>query len=391
MKYSRLPIILFSLVLIVGCSKPDPNAIPEELSAKKEMLRLKQKEQRELTKLIGDIETASAKQDPDAEVPAKLVATTSVSKGDLKHFVDIQGKVIAKGFASASSEIGGRLLSVIGEEGQYIKRGTLIATVDVQSINKQMDEINTALSLDKDAYERQERLWSQKIGSELQYLQAKNQVERLEQSLKTLEFQLTKANVYAPISGNIDMVMKDPGEIAAPGEPIIRILNTQNLKAEIDVPENYLPSIRRGNKVDISVPAVNEDFKGAVTLIGNSVDPSSRTFKVEVSMPGKSSLVKPNLLVTMKLNDETMEDVVIIPVDLVQQEVTGKDFVYIVGEQEGEPVAEKIYIETGLSYQGQIAVLSGLDGSESLITKGALSLNAGENIKITSSTNQANG
>ena len=389
---NQIYIVLIATVLVISaCAKKDEKAIPDGLKEKKEMLKTKHSEVRELNKIITELEEKIAAQDPSSLPDDKLVEVSDLLRGNLEHFVEIQGKVVAKDFANASSEIGGRLLSVRGQEGQYVARGSLIGNVDVETINKQIQEIETAMSLAQDTYERQERLWSQKIGSEMQYLQAKNQVDRLKQSKETMQFQLTKANIYAPISGTIDMVMKDAGEIAGPGEPIIRILDTRKLKAEIDVPENYLLSIKKGNKAEINLPAINETFSGRISLIGNSIDPSSRTFKIEVDIPSKSGLVKPNLLATMRLKDEEALDAIIIPVDLIQQEITGKDYLLVADMSGDKVVVQKKYIETGISYDGMIAVSSGLDGSEKVISAGALSVSNGDQVKIVAKETPSNG
>jgi len=378
----RLIIIISALLLCSACQKEDPRAIPEELADKKEFVRKMQKEQREIGRLIDTVEAQILALDPSSAPELKLVDTMRLRQADLLHYVEIQGRVVAKDMGIASSEIGGRLLSVIGDEGETVRRGQLLATVDVESINKQIAEVNTSLQLAQQTYERQERLWSQKIGSEIQYLQTKNQVERLEQSLETLKFQLTKANVYAPISGKIDMMLKEAGEVAGPGEPIIRILDVNNLRTEIDVPENYLTTIKRGQTVRVALPAIDEEFDARVLLIGNSIDAGSRTYKIETNISSRSGNVKPNLMATMKLNDETATDVISIPVNLVQQEVSGKDYVYTVETIDNVAVAKKKYIKTGISYNGKIAVMSGLLPEDILITDGALGLSPNENVKL---------
>lgn len=378
----RYIIPISAIIVLSACKKEDPRAIPEDLEDKKEFVRNMQKEQREIGRLIDTVEAQILALDPSSAPELKLIDTIHLQYADLAHYVEIQGRVVAKDMGIASSEIGGRLLSVNGDEGEYVRKGQLLATVDVETINKQIEEVNTSLQLAQQTYDRQERLWSQKIGSEIQFLQAKNQVERLEQSLETLKFQLTKANVYSPISGKIDMMLKEAGEVAGPGEPIVRILDVSNLRTEIDVPENYLTTIKRGQTVRVALPAIEEEFDARVVLIGNSIDAGSRTYKIETNIPSRSPNVKPNLLATMKLNDETAEDVISIPVNLVQQEVSGKDYVYILDQSDDVAVAKKKYIETGITYDGKVAILSGLLPEDILITEGALGLSPDENVKL---------
>ena len=211
----------------------------------------------------------------------------------------------------ASSETGGRITYLKAKEGQSVKKGQLIAKVDLDAIDKQVDEIKTSLSLAKDTYERQKRLWEQNIGSEIQYLQTKNNVDRLEQSLKTLDFQKTKANVYAPISGAIDKVMLKEGEMSSPGLPIVEILNTYKVKVVANLPENYLGKVKRGQYVDIHFPAIDLDKKAKITLVGRSIDSANRTFKIEIEMSNHNQVLKPNLLAIVKINDLTIDDALI--------------------------------------------------------------------------------
>ncbi len=385
MKNTTKLLFLLTIILATACQKEiDPYEIPEGLEEKRTFLKEKQEEVRKLTKIVKDVEGQIAELDPESVAEDKLVKVEQVATGTLQHFVDVQGTVVAKDFANASSEIGGRLLSVNGTEGQYVRRGQLIATVDVESINKQIAEVETSLSLAKDTYARQERLWNQKIGSEMQYLQAKNNVDRLEQSLETLRHQLTKANVYAPIAGSIDVMNKEAGEVAGPGEPIVRILNTTKLTAEIDVPENYLKSVGRGSKVNVELPAIDEVFEARVSRLSNSIDPSSRSFKLEIPIPSRIKLAKPNLLATMKLQDEVAENVVIVPLELIQQEVTGKDYMLVLDDSGEKPVAKKKYVTTGLSYDGSIAITEGLSTGDKIITLGALGLADGDRVTLAS-------
>jgi membrane fusion protein, multidrug efflux system len=233
-----------------------------------------------------------------------------------------------------------------------------------------------------DVYERQQRLWDQKIGSEMQVLKAKNDKERLEKSLETARFQLTKANVYAPISGIVDMVFLKSGEMAGPGTPIAQILDVRSVKVVADLPENYLGVIKKGEEVTIKFPAINEERKARVSLIGSSINPANRTFEVEVNMNNSNGLLKPNLLALMKIRDFAQKDVFVLPLLVVQQEVSGKSFVYIKAEGEEGEMAQKVYVETGESYEGYIIVTKGLNGNEEIIMDGARGLSDKELIKV---------
>jgi len=258
----------------------------------------------------------------------------------------------------------------------------LVARVDLQALQDQKAELQTSMSLAKDIYDRQKRLWDQNIGSEIQFLQAKNNYERLQKSLATLDTQLRKANIYAPISGVVDMEFLKAGELAAPGAPIVQMFNPNQLKIAADIPETYLGKIKRGDKVTINIPALNEEINKNITLLGRTIDPSNRTFKVEVSTNSMNGKLKPNLLAELKFNDYSKKNAIKVPLEIVQQEVSGKKFVYTVIEKEGKEIATKSYVETGESYDGNIIIEEGLEAGEQVIIDGARSISNGDPIKI---------
>ncbi len=386
---------LFALTLLVifltSCGTSpvvDNNKIPEDLEAKRIMLKRKRAEIQELNDFVAKLEEAIETQDPSSkERKFKLVTAEKVTRKNFERFVEIQGLVQTDDIVNVSSEIGGRIIKLPVEEGQYVKKGQLIAELDLESVDKQIAEIEKSLELATEVYDRQKRLWDQEIGSEIQYLKAKNDKERLEKSLETIRFQLEKGEVFAPISGVIDILVLKNGEVTAPGSPIVQILNTSKVKVEADVPENYLQAIRKGELVTIDFPALNRTEKARVSLIGRKIDPGNRTFKVEADVSNKDGLLKPNLLATMLVKDFSVKDAIVIPLELVQQEVGGKDFVYVKGKKEEGLFAKKVYVKTGESYDGEIIVEEGLNGDEDLIIEGARGLANNELIKIQNEKN----
>ena len=385
---------IFALSLIFNsCSggQEDPTQIPEDLAGKKEFLRTKKEELRALTRMVNKLESDIQAEDPNFGERAKTsVTTTSVGRKDFKHFVEIQGAVEADDMVDATSEAMGRIIALNAKEGQPIKKGQLIAKLDMESVHKQIAELETAKELATTVYERQSRLWKQNIGSELQYLESKNALERLEKSMETLAFQLTKANVYAPVSGVVERVVLQSGELASPGMPIIQILNTNKLKVVANVPENHLRAVNRGEKVSIQFPALDMKQDARVSLIGRMIDPSNRTFTVEANISNKGGLIKPNLLAIMLINDYSEDDVVTVPLELVQQEVGGKNYVFITENGTDGMMARKVYVETGDSYNNEIVISSGLKGGEQIIVDGARDMSDDELIEVSNSKIEAN-
>lgn len=383
MKYLFALITLFFLV--VACQqeqKVDPNAIPTDLNDKKEFLKNKKAELRQLTALIEKTEGEIDALIPNDQKARTLVTTSKVALKDFERFVDIQATVEAEDMVAASSETGGRILQMSFQEGNTIRKGQLIAKIDLEQIDKQIAEVETTMTLAKDVYERQARLWKQNIGSELQYLEAKNNVERLEKSLETIRFQQTKANVYAPISGVIEVVNLKQGEMASPGMPILQILNTNKVKVVADIPETYLGKVKRGETVTIKFPALNQEIQAKISQLGRTIDPNNRTFEAEINLNNSKGIYKPNLLAAMLINDFQAKNVPVIPVEMVQQEVSGKDYVYIKTASEKGEVAKKIFVETGENYNGEVIIKSGLTGGEELIMEGARGLAENQLVKV---------
>lgn len=383
MKYLISLITLFFLV--IACQEEqqiDPNAIPDDLNGKKEFLKNKKAELRQLTQLIEKTEKEIDALIPDDQKSRTLVTTAPVSVKDFERYVEIQAAVEADDMVAASSETGGRILRMNFKEGDNIRKGQLIAKIDLEQIDKQIAELATSMTLAKDVFERQERLWKQNIGSELQYLEAKNKVERLEKSLETIQFQQTKANVYAPISGVVEMVNLKQGEMASPGMPILQILNTTKVKVVADIPETYLGKVKRGQMVTIKFPALDKEIQARISQLGRTIDPANRTFEAEINLPNHKGIYKPNLLASMLVNDFQAKNVPVIPVEMVQQEVSGKDFVYIKTMGEKGEIAKKVFVETGENYNGEVIIKSGLTGGEEMIMEGARGLAENQLVKV---------
>lgn len=384
MKYI-LPILL--LLFLGACQSEvakQADIIPTDLKGKRAFLKEKKTEFRELTRTIDKLEAEINELAPPSEKTKKLVTTTTIELKDFKRFTEVQSVVESDDVVSVTSEVGGRIIIYRVKEGQYVKKGQLLAKVDLEQIDKQEAELSKSLELAVELHERQSRLWKQNIGSEVQYLQAKNNMERMEKTMETMRFQKRKANVYAPISGVIDKEFLKLGDLAGPGMPIVQIINTSRVKVVANVPESYLGKVKKGEKVTIKFPALDQMTTARVSQLGRTINPANRTFEVQVELPNKKGLLKPNLLSLMLINDFSTTNSVVIPIDLVQQEVSGKQYVYTVADGEGGSMAKKVYIEIGENYEGEVVITNGLTGSEILITKGSRNLSDGEFIEISS-------
>ncbi|MEZ4949356.1 MAG: efflux RND transporter periplasmic adaptor subunit [Saprospiraceae bacterium] len=380
----NLAIALFAAAFLFSCGpNQEADTIPDDLEGKRAYLTNLRKQHAELEGKINKLEEEISEMSPEGSQQVRSVTIDTAERKDFKHYVEIQASVQSDDLVNVTSEVPGIITNLPVEEGQNVNKGQLIAKINLEQVNKQIAEIEKSLELAQEVYDRQERLWNQKIGSEIQYLQAKNNKERLEKSMETAKFQLSKGTIYAPISGVIETKTLKAGEMASPGMPIVTILNTNKVKVVAEVPETYLTAVKKGQKVSIEIPALDKTIEAPVTLVGKTINPANRTFAVEVELSNSNGLLKPNLLANMKINDFTNEDVVIVPIEMVQQEANGQSFIYVVGKSDkGEDVAKKVLVETGKAYENEIIIEKGLEGKEIIISKGARFVSDNEPVKI---------
>lgn len=370
--------VTFLAFTLVACNNAPVNEIPDTLDAQKELFKQKRSELRELKAFVEKLDSVIKVGDPSlVEERSFLVESTPLQSTTFQHYIEVQGAVTADDFVDVSAEVPGRIVSLNVTENSFIQKGQLIAKLDLEATNKQLAELKVALELANTTFERQERLWKQNIGSEMQYLQAKNGKERLEKNIEVLEINLGKANIYAPTSGRVEKVVLQTGELASPGAPIVMLLNTNKLKVEANVPENLLGKVNKRDKVKVIFPAIADEKMLTITDIGSMINPANRTFEIEMNV-GKNANLKPNLLANVLINDLTIENAITVPIDLMQQEVGGKNFVYV----QNNDRAEKVYIKVGDSYGSNIVVTEGLKAGQKLITKGAHNLKDGALLEL---------
>lgn len=373
--------LLFVIIFLAACGGGEEEN--QGLAAMKADLKAKRTEFMTLKAEIKDLEKKIEKADTTVKRDKRALVTTSeLKRKNFTRYIEIQGSVQAENTIKVSSETGGRLTMFNLNEGDYVKKGQLIATLDMEGVNKQIAELQTRLSLAKDVYTRQKSLWDQNIGSEVQYLQAKNNVEALEKSIETVSFQLTKANVYAPASGTVNMTFTKNGEVTSPGMPLFDILNLGEIKVVSDVPEIYLTSVRKGETVKIKIPALGEERTGRVSLIGTAVNPNNRTFKVEIKLANAGKKLIPNLLTSILVRDYSANNAIVLTDNLIQQDVSGKSYVFIKEKGAESDIAKKVYVELGETYEGETEIKTGLKGTETIIVEGARGLVENEAIKI---------
>lgn len=379
----NLLLLAVSLFILSACGGPAEDPQARTVGEIQTLLKEKRDQVRLLTQEIETLEDSLVAIDPSFAPKFPLVAFETVATQSFQDFASVQATVRAAETATATPEIPGRILRMAFEEGDAIRRGQLVAVLDVESTETQKAELETAAELAKTVYERQKRLWDQNIGSELQYLEAKNNYERIQQQLKNIDISTGKRNVYAPISGTVDQVMMRAGENAMPGAPILSIISTNDLNIVADATENLLSKVTRGQELKVNVDVLDLSFTGRVTRIGKTVDPANRTFEVELSVPRNvQSQLKTNLLAEVEIMDYEADEVMVVSQNHIQQEVNGQRYVFTVTEEDGMTVARKTYITTGESYDNQAIITEGLASGDRIITNGGRGLTDGQPVEL---------
>jgi len=373
--FKLLPLSLIVL-LAYSCS----SGTGEGLDAKKAELEKLKAQSTELAESIKELETEIATLDPEfAKLGQKtiLITTANARKGNFEHFVEVTGSVLSKKNVSISAEASGLVLEIPAVEGMRAKKGQVLAKINAESIQRNIDELENSLDLATTLFEKQERLWKQQIGTEVQYLEAKNRKEGLERSLKTIKTQLDKGVIRAPFDGTVETVQVRTGELVQPGMAMFQFVGENDLFIEADISESYIGVMAKGDSVDVSFPSLNQEFKTKVSAIGSIINPNNRTFKVEVFLPRMQNL-KPNMIAVLRIKDYENAEGVVVPSHLILSDTKG-DYLFIVAEN----VAKKTYVKRGKTFGDESEILEGLDGTEVLVDKGFREVGDNFNVNIT--------
>ena len=355
-----------------------------ELEEKRRELTEKKEKMQELKAQISELETEIAALDPEfakTNRRAALVSIQPVVKTDFKHFVEVRGEVRSDKNVTLSSEAMGMVTNIPVEEGQKVEKGQVLVTVNADVLRNNIEGVKTQLELASTVFERQKNLWDQNIGTEVQFLEAKNRKESLERQLTTLQSQLAQSVVRAPFSGTIEEIAVRQGEMASVGMPLVRLVSLQDMYIKADVSENYIGRFQKGDKVEVNFPSLNRTIETTLASVGQVINPNNRTFTIEARLPKESDLLRPNLLAVLKVKDFEKEDAIVVPTNLIQRDGQG-EYVYVVATKGEVPQAKKKHITTGISYNNQTLVKSGLAPDDILIDQGFREVVDGMNLRI---------
>jgi membrane fusion protein (multidrug efflux system) len=359
-----------ALAFLAACS-PKPKDKATELADLK-------KQEAEISSKIATLQGSMGVQDSTKSID---VGDLEVKTGKFTHYVDIQGKIDAKDNVMAYPQSQGVITHIYVKPGDHVKWGQVLVQLDNSVLKENISQAETQAALAHTLFQRQKNLWDQKIGTEVQYLQAQTQMQSADKQVAMLRQQADLYRITSPIDGTIDQMDLKMGQVAQPGNTGIRIVNANSLKVKADVPESYSSRINQGDNVKIVFPDANDSITTRLTFVAKVIDPTSRSFAIEIALPSAKNL-RPNMTAIIKIADYNNSNAIVIPLNSVQKSEQG-DYVFV----NYNGIATRKNVKVGSSYGGLSEIVSGLTNGDQVITIGAADLQEGDKVKIIQAVN----
>jgi len=372
MKKNLLIIVVLSLLFIPVCRRGDRQAELDRLEAQRETL----------DKRIEQLRAEVARNNGQASEEAlAYVRGIEVQASLFRHFIQVQGTVESDNNILIPAQSNGMVKRLYVRQGDRVAEGQILAELDGAILESSLAELQNSLSLATTIYERQARLWEKNIGSELEYLQAKNNRDNLEKRLNTLQEQYRLTKIASPIDGMVDDVLIKEGEMAVAGRGAVRIVQLSKLKIKASLSENFISRVKKGDAVRVAIPVANRSFELTIDAVSQVIDPNNRTFSVEIRLPAREQGLKPNMLAVVTINDYTNPQALTVPQNVVQ-ETGDSQFLFVAEEENGRRVARRRTVTTGEAYDNRLEILDGLDAGETVITLGFQTLADGQPVSV---------
>ncbi|MCX7637751.1 MAG: efflux RND transporter periplasmic adaptor subunit [Cyclobacteriaceae bacterium] len=364
----KIFVYTLTLVLLYACSSSESN----DVAGKKKELEQARKELAALHKKISELEKEISAVDPEFARQLRRAVPVSVVQAEKKpfeHKIDVRGSVESRTNVIINAQTAGEIKQVHVREGQAVTAGQLLVSLDTEILRNTLAELESSLQLAKETYERQARLWQQKVGTEMQYLQAKSNKEALEYRIATTRAQLELALIRAPFNGTVDELPAKVGQVVTPGVPLVRLVGREQMFVKADVSERFIGRFKAGDAVTIYFPLLDKRIQSTVSAVGQIINPENRTFTVEVMLPRVDFAVKPNQVAVLELKDYINTEAFAVPTRIVQRDEDGQ-FIYVVEEREGRLYARKRYVVTGVTSGNMTEILEGLRSGDQVVDQG---------------------
>ena len=354
------------LIFVFACSSPDKKTQLENLKKQHD-------------KIAIQISSLEKELYPAGNQPVTNVSVESLTMQPFDHYIEVQGRIDGNENIGVSPRTAGVVTRIIVREGDNVKKGQVLAEMDADVLKRNLSDLQNQLSFVTDLYEKQKALWDQKIGSEVQFLTAKNNKESIENKIASLKDQINMSSITAPIDGTVEDIPIKVGQMAVAGTPAFRVINFAKAKAVADVGEAYSSKIKTGDQVKIFLPDFNDEIQQNVTFASKFINPTNRTFMVEIELPPSPKMVyRANMIAVIRIKDYTNASTIAISQNFIQSSGHEGQFVYIAKEENGRKVARKSFVKTGVTYNGLTEILSGLTAGDKLITAGYKDLYDGQ-------------
>jgi membrane fusion protein, multidrug efflux system len=370
--------LVLTTALLISCGQKEASSASidaliegkkvTELQAKKSQL------QADINKIDAALSALNVK------VDEALVGIATVKDTLFTHYLEVQGNVDTKENILIQPEFSGTLIALNVKAGQQVSKGQILGRVDDAGLSQQLASLENQYALAKTNFDRQKNLWDKKIGSEMQYLQAQTNMVTAQKGVAQLKAQLAKTIIRAPFTGTIDEVYVEKGQVVGPGSPqgLMRIVNVSNMYVSTTVPETYVGKLKVGTEVDVLLTSIGKMYKGKVRQVGKFINPSNRSFGIEVSVPNPQGLLRPNQVAKLRIIDYTNKNAVVVPSNVIQKDAEGNSYVYTVIDRDGKTgKAKKTLVKTGQSSDNLTEILEGVSADDVIVTDGVNTISEG--------------
>jgi len=383
----KIYITLLTSFLLLSCGGEPKNSTTSVIeSGTLDQLRAKRSElvqqANDLSKELALIDDAIGKKDADHKLA--LITVFAAKDTVFNHYLELQANVQTKENIVLNSEMGGILQQVYVTEGQSVTKGQTLGKIDDGGLSSQLAQMETQAALAKTTFERQQNLWNQKIGSEIQFLQAKTNYKAQLKAVAQVKSQLAKTIIRAPFSGTIDDVITEKGSVVGPGTPVMRIVSLNNMYLDAEVPEKNIGSVKKGSEVIVNFPVLGESLNTKILQVSNYINPENRSFNIQIAVPNKNGKIKPNLTSKIQIKDYSNPNAITVPISIISENAEGDQYLYIAAnvDKEGNAIAKKVIVKTGQSQNGSIEITEGIKDGDQIINEGARSVKDGQKVSI---------